>query len=1115
MNYKAMTVICLFCIAVLHPVFSAEWISLNGSEEGSEPVINVLESTDKHTLISISIPGFYVYDVLVEGRTYQKIVIPDTSSSTDIGSPEVPRIVSNVGIPDAAGVQIREVHRDQVTFGDYYLLPVQTPERDSDSSNEFVLNSDVYNGSESFPESGATITDPAIWRDIRLVTLHTFPVNTIPIDQTIEVAKEIVLELIYDDSATINIKTRSSFAVSRDYERMYKNSIINYEYMGFETRSQRDNSIKYLIIADDTLAASIQPLADWYIRSGLMTHIALTSETGSTTTEIKDVINSYYVNEGTQYVLLLGEITQIPVWNFGGDIGDYDYACLEGGDYYPEVALGRILTTSPDVVSHVIARIFNYVQNPPQDGWLEKTMLAAHEEQYPGKYTQCKNEILNYSYSIQNPIFDTYYPPEGATKAQVIAAMVEGRGIVNYRGHGDNQEWSWSLGWVNSDIYALNNGPKTPIVWNICCNNAWIDDSSETLSEAWQNAGSSGEGGAVANLGATRPSYTIENHDFDKRLYWAVYDEGVTRVGDVVNLGKETMVSMGTNGIFNSRIYIFFGDPAMDITTIDPMTFTVDHLPTVPIGGSDFTVTVNNMRAPVENALVCICKDDDQCYEVGYTNALGQVTLPATLMTGGDMLLTVTAHNFTPYTANVIVAAAGCGAMMMDKTKYNCDDDILIRVWDSDLNVNPGAPDTAFADISSDSEPVPETIVLTETGDDTSEFQGSIITSGTQGGTGYLLITHGDLITAVYADADCEGSPVDVIDTADADCLGPVISGVTVSGLSTDRVTISWSSDEVSDSVLTWGDTTPPSIVETDSAMELTHEFTLVGLDPCTQYYFMVSGTDVVGNETIDDNGGLYYSFVTLELVVLLEENMDADPGWVVEDLYAFGQPTGQGGEYGEPDPTSGYTGINVYGFNLNGDYYDNMPSTEYLTTYSFDCSSASDVFLNFWCWLGLEQNIYDEGYIDVSNNGGSTWSNVWTNSGSLDAGSWDLWELDISSIAAGYPDVVVRWGLGPTDVGWTWCGWNIDDVMISYSQPCGEVPTPTPGCLNHGDCTLDGEITASDAQMSFGIALGVVTPTTEEECAADCNGNGEVTAGDSQQIFAVALGIGSCSDPV
>ncbi|MBN1879011.1 hypothetical protein JW823_02780 [bacterium] len=76
--------------------------------------------------------------------------------------------------------------------------------------------------------------------------------------------------------------------------------------------------------------------------------------------------------------------------------------------------------------------------------------------------------------------------------------------------------------------------------------------------------------------------------------------------------------------------------------------------------------------------------------------------------------------------------------------------------------------------------------------------------------------------------------------------------------------------------------------------------------------------------------------------------------------------------------------------------------------------------------------------------------------------------------------------------------------------------PTDTPDqCINDGDVSGDGSLTAGDAQMAFYIVLGLMTPTPEEFCAADCNDDGSVTAGDAQLIFLSVLGQGNCVDPI
>ena len=163
--------------------------------------------------------------------------------------------------------------------------------------------------------------------------------------------------------------------------------------------------------------------------------------------------------------------------------------------------------------------------------------------------------------------------------------------------------------------------------------------------------------------------------------------------------------------------------------------------------------------------------------------------------------------------------------------------------------------------------------------------------------------------------------------------------------------------------------------------------------------------------------------------VLKYEWLFNSDPGWTTEADWAFGQPLGLGGEYGDPDPTSGYTGDNVYGYNLAGDYPNNL-SEKHLTSTPVDCSNLYGVQLTFWRWLGVEDPEYDHAYVRVSTDD-VNWTTVWANPEEMTAGSWEVMDLDISTIASNQESVYLRWTMGETDGGWRYCGWNIDDVQI------------------------------------------------------------------------------------
>jgi hypothetical protein len=216
-------------------------------------------------------------------------------------------------------------------------------------------------------------------------------------------------------------------------------------------------------------------------------------------------------------------------------------------------------------------------------------------------------------------------------------------------------------------------------------------------------------------------------------------------------------------------------------------------------------------------------------------------------------------------------------------------------------------------------------------------------------------------------------------------------------------------------------------------------------------------------NTTNHDGDATRTCSLTVGVPVLqLEWNMDTNPGWTTQGQWAWGSPTGGGGQYGNPDPTSGATGSNVYGYNLSGDYTNNMSET-HLTSTAIDCSAYSQVIVKFQRYLNVETPTYDHAYFRVSNNG-STWTTVWENTGEVTDSSWSEQEFDISAIADGESTVYLRWTQGTTDSSWLYSGWNIDDVQI---WGAGGSVTPTDTVAVAYACTPDVITLPATVQMA------------------------------------------------
>jgi bacillopeptidase F len=222
-------------------------------------------------------------------------------------------------------------------------------------------------------------------------------------------------------------------------------------------------------------------------------------------------------------------------------------------------------------------------------------------------------------------------------------------------------------------------------------------------------------------------------------------------------------------------------------------------------------------------------------------------------------------------------------------------------------------------------------------------------------------------------------------------------------------------------------------------------------------------------------------------------EPLDEDPGWTRDCEWAFGQPTGQGGEdWGWPDPNSGATGLSVFGVNLDGDYYFRPSGECWLTTGPLDFTGVTDVSLRFQRWLNIDAMIQAEARIEASNDG-ETWheifcNNLWVYTDSL----WRQHEYDISDIADDQPAVQVRWGYQTHPMVWRMSGWNIDDIEFWGTRPVDWIP---------GDLDGDGDVDLADLAQLLGH-YGTTSGASYED--GDLDGDGDVDLADLAALLAV-----------
>ena len=167
---------------------------------------------------------------------------------------------------------------------------------------------------------------------------------------------------------------------------------------------------------------------------------------------------------------------------------------------------------------------------------------------------------------------------------------------------------------------------------------------------------------------------------------------------------------------------------------------------------------------------------------------------------------------------------------------------------------------------------------------------------------------------------------------------------------------------------------------------------------------------------------------ITVASPVLLVENFEGDvSGWSATGLWHVGNDT--------PCVSPGYksdTRSFYYGQESNCSYQTtNKKNSGNLTSPTIS-GLGSSITLSFWYWREVESynGAYDKTYVEVSYNGGGSWTTVWYKD-SKNTSEKD-WVSASLSLAPGSDKVLVRFVFDTVDgVGNNFRGWLIDDIQV------------------------------------------------------------------------------------
>lgn len=547
--------------------------------------MNVLSQRPGEIKVELQIHDVSYTTEIIGSTAYQRLEVQNAGRVPEIGRPVVPIFNPMLAVPpttDRAWVQQIDVDpKDRESIFGLTLVPFQAPQLEDDPPTDFAKDDDFYQRDTWYPGQALNAQPLMVgtWRNYRVIRGTMAPIQYNPKLRELRITKRFVVTIGYslDPSLADETAKTGKDAFSSSYDR----SIANYHNVadGQDEGAAPTTKVRYLVLAADALLPAVQPLIDAKEAAGVKTAVV---KLGSLLGEdewvpepekVKQVIRDYYDKEQIEYVLLVGDVRDLPMYSWEGKPSDVWYGCLKGEDPLPEVFIGRLSGKTPAEISAQVAKITAHEallgdnKADEAEDWQKRILLVNHREEAPGKYTANSERVRKRRYRASAVEFVTAYGADAATNEEVKAQIDKGAAIVAYRGHGSKSAWS---GWNGSDfgvsqVEGLDNKGKLPIVLSVACWNLGVQSSRETLGEAFVQRE---EAGAVAFLGATRPSYTKQNDDFNRYLFNGLLDSRVGEIGQLlVQASAKLYVQYGDDraALANLRMYAWLGDPALRI----------------------------------------------------------------------------------------------------------------------------------------------------------------------------------------------------------------------------------------------------------------------------------------------------------------------------------------------------------------------------------------------------------------------------------------------------------------------------------------------------------------------------------------------------------------------
>lgn len=259
----------------------------------------------------------------------------------------------------------------------------------------------------------------------------------------------------------------------------------------------------------------------------------------------------------------------VPTWQYPSEEGhsasDNYFVAIDGDDWLPDLAIGRLPVVEPAEVAEIVAKTIRYYASPDFGDWRRRTLFATDTSSY---LQQASDRIAE---GLQSEGFQplAVYPGEDerdneAHIGTLKQAINEGQLLVHFIGHGGRYIWRTGPPDLtrNHDLFTLDhvanldNAGRLPMVLSMTCYSAPFDHpSADSIGERFLREPNKGAIAVFAASWRNSPIPQFSQAAIDELMVPGAH------IGEALMRAKRTLTQPGQRTLVET--YNLLGDPAV------------------------------------------------------------------------------------------------------------------------------------------------------------------------------------------------------------------------------------------------------------------------------------------------------------------------------------------------------------------------------------------------------------------------------------------------------------------------------------------------------------------------------------------------------------------------